>query len=353
MSPASLPNSPPEYPVRQTIGDFPELGKKLTLICGNCGRKGKYGVGRVLIDPDWVRHSPEDHASFDEAVSYSGIFFCKHCGADGPWKIPMMTRLGLLAMLAISSSERGKFGVQIGQLQMFDGTVVRTGAAAEAHLKQKLEEQPENAYIWGRLGNFYEHNRLVDRAKAAFEQAVKLDPGEVESLYNLGCFRMVEGDAKGAAECFEAVVRHAREASRTPAELRENMVRDSLEHLFDLHQESAGEIPFPPKFDAPVQAKGEGPEVIALMDLDLSSREGWDILTAVFLTGKVPEPIRQREANRIARGAKAKPPQKDSPSNEPPDLESSGTIREAKRPGRNDTCPCGSGKKYKRCCLPR
>jgi hypothetical protein len=23
-----------------------------------------------------------------------------------------------------------------------------------------------------------------------------------------------------------------------------------------------------------------------------------------------------------------------------------------KRPGRNDPCPCGSGKKYKRCCLP-
>ncbi len=25
----------------------------------------------------------------------------------------------------------------------------------------------------------------------------------------------------------------------------------------------------------------------------------------------------------------------------------------AKRPGRNDPCPCGSGKKYKRCCLPK
>jgi len=22
-------------------------------------------------------------------------------------------------------------------------------------------------------------------------------------------------------------------------------------------------------------------------------------------------------------------------------------------PGRNDPCPCGSGKKYKKCCLPR
>jgi uncharacterized protein YecA (UPF0149 family) len=25
--------------------------------------------------------------------------------------------------------------------------------------------------------------------------------------------------------------------------------------------------------------------------------------------------------------------------------------REGKKVGRNDPCPCGSGKKYKRCCL--
>jgi uncharacterized protein YecA (UPF0149 family) len=25
-------------------------------------------------------------------------------------------------------------------------------------------------------------------------------------------------------------------------------------------------------------------------------------------------------------------------------------VREAPKVGRNDTCPCGSGKKYKKCC---
>jgi preprotein translocase subunit SecA len=27
-----------------------------------------------------------------------------------------------------------------------------------------------------------------------------------------------------------------------------------------------------------------------------------------------------------------------------------GTIRKGQRTGRNELCPCGSGKKYKRCC---
>jgi len=31
----------------------------------------------------------------------------------------------------------------------------------------------------------------------------------------------------------------------------------------------------------------------------------------------------------------------------PPPVE---TIRAAGKPGRNDPCPCGSGKKYKQCC---
>ncbi|MEA4847920.1 MAG: SEC-C metal-binding domain-containing protein, partial [Clostridiaceae bacterium] len=28
----------------------------------------------------------------------------------------------------------------------------------------------------------------------------------------------------------------------------------------------------------------------------------------------------------------------------------SGTVIKAREPGRNDPCPCGSGKKYKKCC---
>ena len=28
----------------------------------------------------------------------------------------------------------------------------------------------------------------------------------------------------------------------------------------------------------------------------------------------------------------------------------SGTVRKEKKIGRNDPCPCGSGKKYKKCC---
>ena len=32
------------------------------------------------------------------------------------------------------------------------------------------------------------------------------------------------------------------------------------------------------------------------------------------------------------------------------DFKRSKTVRKAEEPGRNDPCPCGSGKKYKKCC---
>lgn len=42
------------------------------------------------------------------------------------------------------------------------------------------------------------------------------------------------------------------------------------------------------------------------------------------------------------------------PENEPPRVIAGYTVRKAQeRPGRNDVCPCGSGKKYKKCCAAK
>ena len=43
---------------------------------------------------------------------------------------------------------------------------------------------------------------------------------------------------------------------------------------------------------------------------------------------------------------KIKPPSKGEGKLQP-------LVRGGKKIGRNDKCPCGSGKKYKHCCLPR
>ncbi len=53
----------------------------------------------------------------------------------------------------------------------------------------------------------------------------------------------------------------------------------------------------------------------------------------------------QRSSSPEAQGAVASPPQEQRPRTP--------YVREKPKVGRNDPCPCGSGKKYKKCCLPK
>jgi preprotein translocase subunit SecA len=57
----------------------------------------------------------------------------------------------------------------------------------------------------------------------------------------------------------------------------------------------------------------------------------------------------ERKREQKERDRKSKPGPDDDPLPPPPE-----TIKsETKDIGRNDPCPCGSGKKYKHCCLKK
>lgn len=347
--------------VRQVVGDIPEFKRKLRLTCGACERNGDYRVGRVIIDPDWFeKNRPADHP-FEEYVSFSGVFRCKRCGAGGPWEIPGSTQTWLLLALVANAIIRRQSGILIGRLQLFDGTVTRSGAESEDYLKKKIEENPQDAFLWGRLGNLYDHAGLEKQAHAAYEKGAELDEKEIESNYHLGRYRQWEGDLYGAAECFQRVIRHAGTDTRCQPELRKNIVRDSLECLFDLHCETEGEegVPFPPEIPTVKLEPGDEPQVISLLQMDLESDEDWEILTSLCLTGRVPEDSCRREANRQGpdeHGILLRESDLDSLTGlsetigaEAHEM-STRTIRGKRRVSRNAPCPCGSGKKYKRCC---
>jgi uncharacterized protein len=73
------------------------------------------------------------------------------------------------------------------------------------------------------------------------------------------------------------------------------------------------------------------------------SDRGWEVLDKMndeeveSLKQAVTENVREIHAFWLARREKT------MPARSPAHAES--------RPGRNDPCPCGSGKKYKKCCL--
>ena len=63
-----------------------------------------------------------------------------------------------------------------------------------------------------------------------------------------------------------------------------------------------------------------------------------------FLTQEPKEPV--KEDKLIYRGSQIAKDLENEPQNKP----STPIRRENQKVGRNDTCPCGSGKKYKKCC---
>ena len=60
------------------------------------------------------------------------------------------------------------------------------------------------------------------------------------------------------------------------------------------------------------------------------------VLLNIIARPAVPQPVRPKGDFVASSGGKAERPQ--------------GTVHADKTVGRNDPCPCGSGKKYKNCC---
>lgn len=65
-------------------------------------------------------------------------------------------------------------------------------------------------------------------------------------------------------------------------------------------------------------------------------KEGRQALMQATAPGLAPH-VSKRAAKALARVREFSP--------------SEGPARRVEMPGRNDACPCGSGKKFKRCCL--
>jgi hypothetical protein len=317
-----------------TPNQFPALGQKMELQCGACGKKGKYDVGRVFVDPTWSQQPEGARPPMDESVGFTGYVHCRRCGAGGPWQLTTNSRFQVMALMLQAIHNPQQARIHLVKLTLFDGTVVRTTMEGEAHLQKLIEANPDDYFLWSRLGNLYETAELPDRAFAAFEKAVALNPRDVESHYSLGCMLQEKGERAQAVGHLHAALRYAHTPQRSHPQLLHDMVRDALERLYELHSRSrtGPSLPLP---------EGISPES-GLTEEALrkafpaapADDQGWERLTSFYLTGTLP--VSSRPAPPLPLPGR-----------------SSGALvgRPAAPVGRNDPCPCGSGRKFKNCCL--
>jgi hypothetical protein len=336
--------SMPERPrkVMGTAEEYEPLRTPLELRCVPCGQKGKYLVGRICMDPDMAYSQDPDR--INKSFGCTGYFHCKHCGAGGPWELTPVSTVLLMALMAEALRvPPEKARIHLAKLTLFDGTFTRWGTQAEAHLKAVIEKDSGNYFLWGRLGNFYKIAEEFDLALPAFQEAVRLEEHDIEALHSIAQIHLERDNKEEAARYFHQVLLHARHAPvKTPRDLLRNLVRHTLETLVDLHLKSNKRIPFFPVEKLPADAGKAEPLVVHLDSYDLSDERDWERMVERWMTGKDVPPAPRKPA----------PPPLPPPAPAPRTGWSGRPGRPGLpgRPSRNDLCPCGSGKKYKKCC---
>jgi len=334
----STPRRPASSSRHLNVQDAPRVERPLLLVCGVCRASGRYDVGTVTLDPEVFR-SGEPNAA-EKAVGFTGYFRCRKCDAGGPWELPKETIMYVTALAAASLSGIKDVPLVIGCTATFDKQVFRYATECEAHLKDLIDKQPDRAFLWVRLGNLYSHSGLNDRAQMAYERAIQLDPKDIEAHSMFGQLLAKMDQGLEAVPHWHAVLKHVREARQVHNELRRKLVRGAIQCLLEAHAESHGQIDLLPTHkpeETPRGREGE-PLVLELRRFDLSSEEGIDDLCAFYLEPprRMAPELFERPRRRVLHAA-------DGFSAEP-------IHREALSVGRNDSCPCGSGRKYKKCC---
>lgn len=301
---------------------FATFDGKLQLRCKACAAVGKYAVGQILINPDRAKSG-----GFSEGVGFLNLIRCRKCHGEGPWELTTMS----LAQLVLMMSYRPlPDGILVTKMVLFDGTCVGSSAEAVAHLRGLVEKDPQDYFLWGRLGNCYVAASEHRLAQECFHKAIELNPRDVESHDSLGNYYFDQENFTKAAEHYHAVLRHCREAPpRTTANMPmlRAVVRSTFENLLAIHEATGGQIDvIPPTTTTPDDPAAR--RAIEFRSFDLNSDRDWEKIVDMILHARpLPRPLSPR---LLAPAAPAPGSRK--------------TV------GRNDRCPCRSGRKYKNCC---
>jgi tetratricopeptide (TPR) repeat protein len=124
-----------------------------------------------------------------------------------------------------------------GVLTLTDGSQHRWSTDAEEHYLKKLAEHPDDAFNWNRLANSYLKGGRPDLAAVALEESIKIDPGQMESLYSLGRMLFDADEVEMAGRRIRQTLICAHRYDRMKAEDMRIMLTSSLQFFLDIHND--------------------------------------------------------------------------------------------------------------------
>jgi hypothetical protein len=272
-----------------------------------------------------------------------------------PYQLQMMDRMD-----AGAAGELRDGRLVPANFELWDGTTIRRPSEAIAHLQELAESDPDNSKAWLRLGIFCDRFDQRERALQAWRRAVQVDEREVEAAYQLANALWDTDDPDDEAP--EFALQALRRFPNGQITVEE---RDALAHqLVDMLRALVEGGDFPTELMAVSRRSKSG--TVDISSVDLRRIDCWDRLAKMFAGGAFsqvrfgsdpPDTVGRLEevieSNRPLPGDG-----RNSTSPSETRIGSHGSTKqqtyvkgEEEKVGRNDPCPCGSGRKYKKCCL--
>lgn len=348
---STMSSSPQATPPESLIRDDTPL-LRLKLECQRCKKTFSDSFEWACLDVEMATDATDA-----DGLLLSKIVTCPRCGAEDEYRVAPLSMMRIMGMAMSSATEGYSNRIILGSSELWDGTPVHRPTQALAHLRALTESDPTSAEAFRRLGNGCKRWNRMDDALAAWRKACDLDEAEVDSAYGLALYLI--GTAEKPIEGFLYL---RRAVSALPAANRANSVDPHVTAavigLLERVARSADE----PMALMAAWSSGtrRGDPVIDVGHVDLQKVESFERLTdlicadhflEIAVTPELPdsEPTRLQNLLRARPYHDAIPPGRDILWSDSPQR----PVRAAPSVGRNEPCPCGSGKKYKRCCGAR
>jgi len=316
----------------------------IELRCNRCHHRGRHALAVAFLHPDPQCYRREGW----DGVTFTRIVVCRRCGAEDDYT------LGTIALMSIATAslhqktqkapvdtEGGESTtIKFAHARLADGTAFRRASDALRHWRQKTERNPRDGDAWLRLGLVLKANDRVDEAVVAFRQAMALQPKGFEAPSAMLSMLLDHGRVKEAAALPPAVL-EALPNSTAPQRARSAAAQRVILLLRTAAETGLG-------LALRASWKGAGNAVMR-GSVALQRVTRWDrMLTFLMHTGLVKVEIvtdsgdaHEPDLEALLEG--------DEPIGAPPPPKAATTVVATPRPGRNDPCHCGSGKKYKKC----
>lgn len=287
-----------------------ESGVRLSLRCKACGRERSYLFPKVYCDLGTVRRK-EKSPKYDPIIIPQRVV-CQKCGAVDQYEIGGMGQMALIADLLMSVEPELEKLRRPDQRVQYTEFTSRWGRmhplAAIERYEREIARHPDDSSLHVGFGQTLRFLGRSDEAEAEHRKALELDPANLEAWINLAQMAGERGDVVEARQLWQKVLAFGSD-SRLPVEQRELLTAAAREALDDLRHGRKIEATGPPVVNGPA--------------------------ARAALAG-APHPTRKPPVRQPAAPPPSPPP-------------AAAPIRSAPKVGRNEPCPCGSGKKYKHC----